>query len=182
MKRTLLSLCVACLAIVPALAQTTLSKGTILQLRVTSEINSAQATTPTAIVEADLVVNGTTVIKKGTPVLLQVKRKKARGCGRPGEVKVDFLSTTATDGQTIQLSEGSIEETGLPRKGLALGSGIGACAGIAATVTAVIGILGSGIPCGLPALALLMIKGEQAVIPANTIVPNVLISNDYIIK
>lgn len=143
-----------------------LDRGTTLSVRITSQISSKQKGTPTAIVENDVKNRqGDLLIKRGTPVLLQIDREKAKGCGKSGYVNVRCISTTAVDGQTISL-DGSLSDEGDDKKGLAIGLGVG----LGLTVLPFVGF------------AFLAIKGEQAKIEANTIIPNVFVMNDYNIE
>lgn len=141
-------------------ASTPLSRGTALSVRLMSSVDSKKKVTPTAMVECDVMKEGKVLIRKGTPVQLQVERKKARGCGRPGYMAIKCVSTTAVDGQSVVL-EGNIDAEGDSKKGLAIGLGVG---------------------LGLffwPCLGCLAIKGEQAVVESNTLINNVFVMNDY---
>lgn len=144
-------------------AATPLRRGTTVSVRITSEISSKKGGTPSALVENDVTnADGRMVIKRGTPVQLDIKRTKARGAGKPGEVTVRCISTTAVDGQAVSL-EGTTSETGDSKKGLALGLGIG----LGLTFLPFVGF------------ALCAIKGKQAVVEANTVIPNVMVTGDY---
>lgn len=148
------------------LASTPLERGTSLSVRITSQITSKKSSTASAIVENDVKgKNGKIVIKRGTPVQLQLNKKSARGCGKAGYVSVKCISTQATDRQNITL-EGNISDEGENRKGLAIGLGVG----LGLTVLPFVG------------LAFLAIKGQNAVIESNTIIPNVFVMNDYTIE
>lgn len=142
---------------------TPLTRGTNVSVRITSDISSKKSGTPSALVENDVTnAAGRLVIKRGTPVQLDIKRTKARGAGKPGEVTVRCISTTAVDGQIVSL-EGITSETGEAKKGLALGLGIG----LGLTFLPFVGF------------ALCAIKGQQAVVEANTIIPSVMVTGDY---
>lgn len=148
------------------LASTQLERGTTLSVRVTSRITSKNEGSPSAIVENDVKgKDGKVLIKRGTPVQLQIDRKKARGVGKPGYVTVKCLSTSAVDGQNILL-EGSVNDEGNDKKGLSVGLGVG---------------LGLTFLPGV-GFAFLAIKGEQAVIENNTVIPVVVVMNDYSIE
>ena len=143
-----------------------LERGTALSVRLMSQATSKKSSNPTAMVENDVKSkDGSILIKRGTPVMLQVESTKARGCGRAGAVTVRCLSTTAVDGQTITL-EGSISAEGQDKKGLAIGLGVG----LGVTFLPFVGF------------AFLAIKGEPAVVASNTIIPNVFVMNDYTIE
>lgn len=121
---------------------------------------------PSAIVENDVKSkDGRVLIKRGTPVQLQIDRQKARGVGEPGSVTVKCVSTNAVDGQSILL-EGSVSGEGNDKKGLSIGLGVG---------------LGLTFLPGV-GFAFLAIKGEQAVIENNTIIPTVFVMNDYSVE
>lgn len=121
---------------------------------------------PSAIVENDVKSkDGRVLIKRGTPVQLQIDRQKARGVGKPGSVTVKCVSTNAVDGQSILL-EGSVSGEGNDKKGLSIGLGVG---------------LGLTFLPGV-GFAFLSIKGEQAVIENNTIIPTVFVMNDYSVE
>lgn len=140
-----------------------LERGTALSVRITSPISSKQKGNPVAIVDNDVKSkNGKVLIKRGTPVQLQIDRKKAKGCGKGGYVSARCVSTTSVDGQTISL-EGTTSAEGDDKKGLAIGLGVG----LGLTFLPFVGF------------AFLAIKGQQATIEANTLIPNVIVMNDY---
>lgn len=121
--------------------------------------------TPSAIVDANIVdANGNILVKRGTPVQLTLDTQRARGLGKAGSININCLSTTAVDGQQIFLL-GGMTAMGDDREGLAIGLGIGA--GIVV------------FPFGLFCLC---IKGEEAYIPSNTILINVVVDDNYTIK
>lgn len=147
-------------------AATPLTRGTMLNIRTSQNITLNQGATAAAYVDADVKsADGKVLIKRGTPVVLDVKGQKARGCGRPGEIAVTCLSTTAVDGQTITLMGGQNAE-GANKKGLALGLGIG----LGLTFLPFVGF------------AFLAIKGGAGVIPQGMLIPNVMVQSDYTIQ
>ena len=147
-------------------ASTPLERGTTLSVRITSQVTSKNEGSPSAIVENDVKSkDGRVLIKRGTPVQLQIDRQKARGVGKPGSVTVKCVSTNAVDGQSILL-EGSVSGEGNDKKGLSIGLGVG---------------LGLTFLPGV-GFAFLAIKGEQAVIEKNTIIPTVFVMNDYSVE
>ena len=147
-------------------ASTRLERGTTLSVRITSQVTSKNEGSPSAIVENDVKIkDGRVLIKRGTPVQLQIDRQKARGVGKPGSVTVKCVSTNAVDGQSILL-EGSVIGEGNDKKGLSIGLGVG---------------LGLTFLPGV-GFAFLAIKGEQAVIENNTIIPTVFVMNDYSVE
>ena len=101
-----------------AFASSTLERGKAMSVRITSQISSNDVGSPSAIVDNDVKDrDGRVLIKRGTPVMLKVENKKARGCGRAGYVTVKCVSTLAVDGQNIIL-EGSVSESGEDKKGV----------------------------------------------------------------
>ena len=149
-----------------AWAGTPLTRGTALQVKIVESLSSKKATNAVALVDYDVVKDGKVLIKAGTPVQVQVDRKKCRGVGRPGSLTVKPLTTTTVDGQTILLSGGTLEVEGKKRTGKAVGLGVG---------------LGVGLLCP-PLLACLAIKGDHAVIESGTVLSNVIVANEYDIK
>ena len=140
-----------------------LPNGKSVSVRLTETITSDHAPSQVqAIIERDVKDPATDciLIRRGTPVSVTCTKQKARGVGKPGHLHLQCLSTQAVDGQTITL-QGSLATTGEPRKGLALGLGLG---------------LGLWV---WPAIFCLCIKGEQASIPADTLLSNIVVNDDY---
>jgi hypothetical protein len=148
-------------------AQTILPNGKSIPIRLTSEIRSnpkdMNPAAPTAIVDADIKDDHGihTLIRRGTPVEIASEIKKAKGVGKGACIRLDFLSTTAVDGQRIRLQGNFIRE-GENRKGTALGVG-----------------LGIGLTVCWPCLFCLCIKGEKLVIRENTLIQNVVTNDTY---
>lgn len=115
------------------------------------------------IVDADVWDDGNVnvLIRRGAPVVLDAKIRKACGVGKPVFVKLSCMTTTVVDGQIIRL-QGGYNKEGQPRKGLALGLG-----------------LGLGIPICWPSLFCLCIKGEKVHIPENTMLTHVVVNDTY---
>lgn len=161
------SLCIALAMLttnLTVLAGVPLTRGTQVPVRLTSSVTSKSSTTPTAIVEKDVVSrDGQLLIKQGTPVAVQLSRQKARGCGRPGSLVLKMVSTQSADGQHVAL-EGSQEAEGTNKKGQAIGLGVG---------------LGWFV---WPCLFILCKKGGEATIPSNTTFSNVSVAFDYTIE
>ena len=68
-----------------------LERGTALSVRLMSQATSKKSSNPTAMVENDVKSkDGSILIKRGTPVMLQVESTKARGCGRAGSGAKEF--------------------------------------------------------------------------------------------
>lgn len=167
MKKMLLSL-VALLAVGAASAQKpNLVSGEHVSVRLLNAVESKAniQTMPSAIIDANITDNeGNILVKRGTPVQLTLDTQHARGVGKAGAININCLSTTAVDGQTIFLL-GGISAMGDDREGLAIGLGVGA------------GIM--VFPFGLFCLC---IKGEEAHIPSNTIITNVVVDDNYTIN
>lgn len=143
-----------------------LRRGTTVPVRLVDEVKSKGKGAVAAIVDGDVYApDGKLLIKQGEVVNLQVQRKRARGCGIPGRLTINVVSTKAVDGQTVSM-EGTLAEKGRGRIGLAVGLG----AGLGMTFLPLIGF------------AFLAIRGKQAVIEPNTLIPNVTVASDYVIK
>lgn len=160
-NRLLLSI-ISCFCAVTMLAQNVLPYGTVVNVRLTSDIDSKQNSNATAVVFADVVHDGKLFIKAGTPVELQVIAKKAKGCGRPGELTIKTVSTQAIDGRAVPLSNSDYLVEGEGRQGLSVGLAVG----------------GSCLLL-LPMLACLAIKGRQAKVVSGTVIPNVIVSGEF---
>ena len=167
MKKMLLSLAALLIAGAVWAQSPNLISGQQVNVRLLNAIESKTniQTTPAAIVDANIVDdNGNILIKRGTPVQLTLDTQRARGLGKAGSININCLSTTAVDGQQIFLL-GGMTAMGDDREGLAIGLGIGA--GIV--------VFPVGFFC-------LCIKGEEAYIPSNTIITNVVVDDNYTIK
>ena len=169
MKKNLLT-GLALLSLWAGIAQTksSLYNGKPIPVRLTAAVESKNrfSITPTAIVDADILdnENNRILIRRGTPVIMDVQTQRAKGVGKPGYVKIDCLTTTAVDGQLIRLT-GSHALEGKSRKGTALGVG-----------------LGVGIPFFWPCMFCLCIKGENVAVPANTVFNNIVVNDRYLIE
>lgn len=139
-----------------------LKRGIPLIVCMRTSANSNRNTPIMAEVANDLIVAGETVIVRGTPVMLAVNKKKAKGVGKPGYLQLSCISTYAVDGQTILLS-GGIEREGENREGTAIGLGVG------------LGL--TFLPLG--GFFFLCLKGEKAVIPAGTVLFGVTVAESY---
>ena len=167
MKR-FFTLFAAIIAVCAASAQDyNIKNGDPISIRLVSAIgsdNNMQAI-PTAIVDANVTDDeGNILIRRGTNVAISTDIVKRKGLGKAGSVKINCLSTTAVDGQTIYLM-GGLSAFGEDREELAIGLGVGA--GIVV------------FPFGLFCLC---IKGEDAYIPSNTVITNVVIDDNYTIN
>jgi hypothetical protein len=143
-----------------------LANGTMINVNIINEISSQQDGIVSIQVANDVVDNkGMVVIRSGSPVQCTIDRTKRKGVGKPGKVAVSITSVKAIDGQEIRLS-GSYSKTGKNKKAMVLGVGLG------------VGLL---TPLW-PMLAFLAKKGDAAIIPGNTFVPNVIIMGNYIVQ
>lgn len=167
MVKKTLSLVMAALTLnLSVFAGVPLQRGTQVPVRITADVNSKTTTMPSAIVDKDVVASdGTVLIKYGTPVEVQYTGKKARGCGKPGSIVMDFVATSAVDGQRIALQGVKVNAEGQSKKGVALGVG-----------------LGLGLTFVWPCLFVLCKKGGQAIIPANTTYYSCGTATDYSIN
>lgn len=142
-----------------------LKRGTNVSVKLTSVAASNKKNPVTAIVAADVIDQTTkqTLIKMGTPVVLSVDQVKAKGMGKGGSISVNAISTTAVDGKTVMLM-GSTSKAG-DNTGTALTLGL------------VMGLL------VLPGVGFFFfcLKGEKVELPRDTIIPNVMIADDYAI-
>ena len=170
MKRLLLLAAAALtLAAHDAMAQKIkLNSGKPVSLRITNDISSKLKINQEAMVIVDRDVTDASgekvLIRRGTPVQVATTVRRARGVGKPGAIKIDCISTTAVDGQAVYLM-GGLNEQGDDRKGVALGCGLG----LGLTVLFPVGFF------------LLCIPGENVDIPANTIIQNVVVNDNYMI-
>lgn len=146
-----------------------LNNGKNVQIRLTSEICSKTKSLikPTAIIEKDVRnEDGEVLINRGTPVEFTYDIQKSKGMGKPAYIKLNFISTTAVDGQDISL-QGVYALQGKDRKGAALGWGIGT----GLTVLCPVGFL------------FFLIKGEPVTIPDGTVITsNIVVNDNYKIK
>lgn len=143
-----------------------LRNGQTIIVRLTNEVksNSKIKSEPLAIIEKDVVdpLTNKILIQRGAPVEVSYIIKRAKGVGKPAEVKLQCVSTKAIDGKHIAL-QGSYAGIGDDRKGLALGLGIG---------------LGLFV---WPAIFCLCIKGEKIELPADMLIHNVVVNDNYVI-
>lgn len=142
--------------------------GQNVPIRLMTDINSKSRTQPTphAIVDANIMdaKGENIVIRRGTPVVMDIEIKRARGVGKAGYIKINCISTSSVDGQTINLIGSSLAQ-GDDRKGLAIGLGVSL-----------------GILVFPPCFFCLCIKGENVSIPQNTLFHNVVVNDNYTIR
>lgn len=145
-----------------------INNGQSISIRTTKSVSSKSKNPDvTAIVDRDVkdITGEKVLIRRGTPVELALDAQKAKGVGKPGSIDISLLSTTAVDGQRIALL-GGINCEGDDCEGAALGCGLG----LGLTVLFPFGFF------------FLCMKGENVKIPANTIIPNVVINDNYLIR
>ena len=158
MKKLLLCLFTSC-SFSMAVAQSVLPVGSTVPLKVIQTIKDSDKSA-SVVVSQDVKLNGIVFIKAGTPVTTQLSTTQRKGVGKPGKITLDFISTTATNGEIVNLRGGSIYKEGRNKKGTALGLGIGL-----------------GIFCW-PCLGCLAIKGGEAEITEGTMTTNVITANE----
>ena len=162
MKRIFCLLLALAVLNLSTLSSAPLLRGTVVYIRSMSEVSSKTSNSMDAIVDADVKTSdGSVLIKKGTRVNANMDVQKAKGVGKPGFIIIKNLSTTSVDGQTIYLA-GSVKEEGESKRGKALGLG-----------------LGLGLCLFPPCLAILAMRGEQAVIPSGTVFNQFSVADDY---
>ena len=166
MRKILLSL-IAILAVTMSVSaqDVKLLGGQNIPVRLMTEINSKYRTqvAPYGIVDANIMDSKgeNIVISRGTPVVMDIEIQRAKGVGKAGYIKINCVSTTAVDGQRINLIGTNIAQ-GDDRKGLAIGLGVGL-----------------GIVVCPPCFFCLCIKGENVVIPENTVLGNIVVNENY---
>ena len=161
MKKIIVLILIGCLFACLSFA-TPVKRGTSVIARLSTSANSNRNTPVRAEVASDLTIAGEVVITRGTPVILSVNKRKAKGLGKPGYLQIGCISTTAVDGQIISLS-GGIEQDGENRQGAAIGLGVG------------LGL--TFLPLG--GFFFLCMKGEKADIPAGTTIFGVTVIDNY---
>ena len=148
-----------------------LNNGKSVSIRITNDVssktNKRTIQEPMAIVDRDVTdASGDVVlIRRGTPVQLSSAIAKSKGMGKPGSIKINCVSTTAVDGTPISLF-GGMNLQGDNRKGAALGCGLG----LGLTVLFPVGFF------------FFCLQGENVEIPANTMIQNVVVNDNYMIS
>ena len=162
------ALCIALMTMGAASAQNyNLTAGQPIPVRILSSVSSDNRlqSLPMAIVDSNITDSeGNVLISRGTNVVINTEVTRRKGVGKPGYIKIDCLTTTAVDGQTIYLMGGT-SACGRDREALAIGLGVGA--GIVA------------FPWGLFCLC---IKGEEAYLPGNSVLSNVVVDDNYEVR
>lgn len=140
-----------------------LKNGTAVEVETTLEVTSDHSGDIQGKVVADVYAeDGVTVlIQKGAPVKIHATYQDNGATGKAGKILINGASTIAVDGKTISLYTSTMEVKGKGKGGLAWGLGIG---------TGLVTLFG---------LLFLLIKGEDATIPAGTAIQNVSVEGNY---
>lgn len=166
--KKIFALCIALMTIGAASAQEyNLKSGQQIPVRIMSSVSSDGhiKSMPMAIVDANITDGqGHVLISRGTNVIINTETIRRKGMGRPGYIQIDCLTTSAVDGQTIYLM-GGVSANGRNREALAI------CLGVGAGIVA--------FPFGLFCFC---IKGEEAYIPGNYVIANVVIDDNYNVR
>lgn len=100
-------------------------KGTDVFVKTTDSISSTSRIKKiTGYIENDVVVDGYTVIKAETPVVIDVSCRKRHGIGKPGKVKLEGVHTQTVDGKILAV-KGSAVEKGNSSRGKSIGLTVG---------------------------------------------------------
>lgn len=145
-----------------AQTQYKLARGTKVNISTTHEITSSSIGDVPAVVTEDVYdeTGKAVLIEQGTQVNIKAVFVKNGAIGKAGQITLTNATTQSVDGKIISLNN-SYDVKGKSKKGAALGLGIGiGC------------ITGLG-------LLFLLLKGENAVIPANTTLDNVAVDRNY---
>lgn len=150
-----------------------LRAGSPIRVCTDNEINSNDtASAKYALVEYDIFDESGKykLIKKITPVKLNLQRKKSRTMGRPGRISVTGGTTYTVNGQPVELTIDNIEFVGKGRQGLAHGLSWG--------------LLEYGWinPVFLASPLFLLIKGGKAKIPSGTLLPYMRVADNVTVE
>lgn len=145
------------LVVVPTLAQNSVV-GVKVPIRILNNVHSDEMGTVNACVENNIYIDDILVIKRGTPVEVNVARHEHKGGGKPGTLTLNFIGTKTVDQKQIVL-KGEYTYRGKSKRGIAYGVGIG------------VGIF------VWPCLGFLAYRGGEVCLPANTIVYDVTIAS-----
>lgn len=86
-------------------AQKLLPTGTIIPVRLVTDVYSYAHDTVLAVVDSDIIVDDSlVVIRGGTPVQVTALRRRAGMWGRPGKLMLNFINTRSVDNQIIPLT------------------------------------------------------------------------------
>ncbi|HRO74735.1 MAG TPA: hypothetical protein PLP27_01135 [Crocinitomicaceae bacterium] len=99
--------------------------GKVCNVNVVGSLNSKEKySNATGYIMGDIRHDDQVAIKEGTPVVLTVKTKKARGMGTPGKIEITTVSTIDVNNNIVPLT-GSYKLEGERKTGKALGLGLG---------------------------------------------------------
>lgn len=166
-KIGLFSVVAFCCFGVATTAQRVIKSGTPVRVKLDQTVQSAIIISSGGGVVASDVADedGNVLIKWGTPVELNVARLPAKAWGRPGEIKIDAVSTTATDGSLVPLS-GGYYQMGQDRRTEAWLVALGGC-----VLVPLVGIVAG-----------LFVTGENVIVPYDYTLPSVKVTNDVNLK
>lgn len=141
-----------------------LKSGTMVQVSLIQSLSSKTKGSASGFVINDVVdyKTGKMFIANGTTVELNIISVAAKATGKPGSLSINAIRTTSVDGQSISLS-GNLSDTGEDRKTLANVLAWGGCLIISPL-----------------SLFFLFIKGEEAEMPASTLL-NAKTTQNYFI-
>lgn len=142
-----------------------LKNGTPIEIVTTIDVRSDQTGTIPGEVAADVYAeDGTTIlIQKGAKVDITASFQKNGATGKAGKIIVKGASVVAVDGKSISLSTDQYSAKGGSKGGLAW------CLAIGTGIFTLVGFL------------FLLIKGENAEIPAGTCIPGAYVNGNYMI-
>ncbi|MBL4715429.1 MAG: caspase family protein [Bacteroidia bacterium] len=140
-----------------------INSGSAIRVKTQNDLNSKKNVVAQVIVDQNVLdLDGNVLIEMGTAVEVEVERRKAKVRGKGGKVELHFLSTTAVDGQLINLTD-EYKIKGDDRD-----------------IVETLFCIGCFVMPG-PNLLFLLIPGKNAEIPENTVI-NVRVASKYKIK
>lgn len=143
-----------------------LAAGTPIRIQTVEEFKSDRSGDIVGRVVGDVFANDgkTVLIRDNAPVKVHVNIKKNAALGKPGKISIVGASTYSVDGKSIALNTSQMDFKGQGRQGLAHGLAW---------------------PCMFltygTSLLFLLVKGDQAVVPPQTFIPNAYIDGNYTI-
>jgi hypothetical protein len=164
----ILSITLARIASFAQESEVILESGVSIQLETMQPIDSKhylEGSTIDLRLKYDVKVNNSIVIPAGTLAMGQIdKAQKAKGCGKPGLIEIKAISVNAVDGQVVQLYSSNVIREGDNKELLAWGLSVGGCFVISPI-----------------SFFFLLIKGDEAIIPAGITVNAQTINNETIL-
>jgi hypothetical protein len=138
--------------------------GTIIQLELSQPVISKNNLAQTSVdlrVKYDVVIKDKVIARAGSLAKAQVTfSQRAKGCGKAGSIEIQAISLQAVDGQNIALISSKVKRDGEDKKTLAWALSIGGCFLISPV-----------------SFLFLLIKGNEAEIPAGTLVDSQTLGN-----